>query len=111
MPAGADGCTRGAKTVLELPLEECLNDTVLQRVIADDGDARPKAEQAVGLGLTGWVRNLPDGRVEVLAQGPADRIQALIDWCYQGPPLARVERIDVDWQPRDESYPGFAIRH
>jgi len=68
-------------------------------------------ERAVGLGLRGWVRNLPDGRVEVLAQGPADRIQALIDWCYQGPPLARVERIDVDWQPLDEPYPSFAIRH
>ncbi len=68
-------------------------------------------ERAVGLGLKGWVRNMPDGRVEVLAQGPADRIQALIDWCYQGPPLARVERIDVDWQPLDEPDPGFAIRH
>ncbi|MBU0514290.1 MAG: acylphosphatase [Proteobacteria bacterium] len=66
-------------------------------------------ERAVGLGLTGWVRNLPDGRVEVLAQGPTDRIQALIDWCRQGPPLARVERIDVDWQPPGEPHSGFAI--
>lgn len=68
-------------------------------------------ERAVGLGLKGWVRNLPDGRVEVLAQGSADRVQALIDWCHLGPPLARVERIDVDWQPLDAPYPGFAIRH
>jgi acylphosphatase len=68
-------------------------------------------ERAVSLGLTGWVRNLPDGRVEVLAQGPIERVQALIDWCHAGPPLARVERIDADWSAPTERLEGFAIRH
>jgi acylphosphatase len=67
-------------------------------------------ERAVSLGLSGWVRNLPDGRVEVRAQGPPERIQALIDWCYAGPPLARVERIDADWSEATERLDRFAIR-
>jgi acylphosphatase len=67
-------------------------------------------ERAVALGLSGWVRNMPDGRVEVLAQGPADRIQALIDWCFQGPPLARVDNIEADWTDPTETLGRFSIR-
>jgi acylphosphatase len=56
-------------------------------------------EQAMRLGLLGHARNLADGRVEVLATGEPDRIDALAQWLRQGPPLARVdavERIEVD---------------
>ncbi|BCX87677.1 acylphosphatase [Methylomarinovum tepidoasis] len=55
-------------------------------------------EAARRLGLTGWVRNLPDGRVEIVAEGEEKALQALLDWCRQGPPLARVT--EVVW--RDE---------
>ncbi len=46
--------------------------------------------QAESLGLTGWVRNLPDGRVEVLACGEEENIRALQAWLWQGPDIAEV---------------------
>ena len=48
-------------------------------------------DQALRLGLRGQARNLPDGRVEVLAAGPAEAVDALAQWLRQGPPLARVD--------------------
>lgn len=45
------------------------------------------------LSLAGWVRNRPDGTVEIEAQGPADRIADFLAWCHRGPTLARVERV------------------
>lgn len=52
-------------------------------------------DKAVGLGLAGWVRNLPDGRVEILAEGEPRRIAEFLDWCRTGPPRARVEECRV----------------
>ena len=49
-------------------------------------------------GVAGWVRNLPDGRVEAVFEGEKDAVQRLVDWCHQGPPGARVDRVDVEWQ-------------
>lgn len=45
------------------------------------------------LGLTGWVRNLSDGRVEILAKGDDEALGALVEACNSGPPLARVEHV------------------
>ncbi len=53
-------------------------------------------EQARRLGLTGHAINLPDGRVEVLACGPAEAVDALCAWLWQGPPAARVESITCE---------------
>ena len=50
-------------------------------------------EQALALGLAGYARNLPDGRVEVLAAGAAGALDALERWLWQGPPAARVEAV------------------
>ena len=64
-------------------------------------------QEALRLGLSGHAKNLPDGRVEVLAIGDAAAIAALERWLAQGPPTARVEsltRTDVDAAPAD----GFA---
>ena len=66
-------------------------------------------EQALRLGLAGRADNRADGRVEVVAIGGADAIDRLGHWLQQGPPMARVDRVerfdDVDASPRD----GFAI--
>ncbi len=52
-------------------------------------------QAAEGLDVTGWVRNRRDGSVEAVVQGQAARVEALIDWCRQGPPQARVKDVAV----------------
>ncbi len=66
-------------------------------------------EQALALGLSGYARNLLDGRVEVLAQGEPAALDALQRWLQRGPPLARVERVDVE-SCGPETCEGFASR-
>jgi len=51
-------------------------------------------EEALRLGLRGYAQNLGDGRVEVLAIGDAERIDAMARWLEQGPPMARVDQVD-----------------
>jgi len=58
-------------------------------------------EKALELGVTGWVQNLPDGRVEVLACGEKEKIAALHEWLKRGPELARVTDVSYEellWQ-------------
>jgi acylphosphatase len=50
--------------------------------------------EAVGLGLRGWVKNRFDGSVEVIAEGPKDKVEDLVQWCRHGPPAARVTEIN-----------------
>jgi acylphosphatase len=52
-------------------------------------------QQAVGLGVTGWVRNEPDGSVAGHFEGPEHAVDALVAWCRSGPRLARVDRVSV----------------
>ncbi len=66
-------------------------------------------KQAQGLGLTGWVRNCYDGTVEVVAEGPEPALQALLERLRQGPPAARVERVDVRWEPPTHEFLTFDI--
>lgn len=49
--------------------------------------------EAERLGVTGWVRNRPDGSVEAVAQGTDAAVDALVEWAHRGPPQARVERV------------------
>ena len=53
--------------------------------------------KALELCLTGWVRNLPSGTVEVHAEGSRDSLDKLFKWCQKGPPSADVSRCDLDW--------------
>jgi acylphosphatase len=67
-------------------------------------------DQARRLGISGWVRNVPDGRVEVMASGTESQLQALKEWLRHGPPGAHVE--DVTCKPAiDEPFEGFSVRH
>jgi acylphosphatase len=59
-------------------------------------------QRALELGVTGWVRNLPDGSVEGLFEGDDCAVAALVDWCRSGPAAAQVERLDT----REEHYIG-----
>jgi acylphosphatase len=66
-------------------------------------------DRARSLGLSGWVRNVPDGSVEAVFEGERERIESILDWCRRGPGLAEVDDVDVDWeQPRGEE--GFGAR-
>ena len=53
------------------------------------------AQQARRLGLRGWVRNRPDGRVEGAFEGEDEAVDRIVDWCRRGPELARVEEVEV----------------
>jgi acylphosphatase len=55
-------------------------------------------EQAQRLGVGGWVRNLPDGRVEAVLEGSEQTVKEMIEWLGQGPRHARVAGIDVEWE-------------
>ncbi|HHJ38573.1 MAG: acylphosphatase [Methylothermaceae bacteria B42] len=68
-------------------------------------------EVARSLGLKGWVRNLPDGRVEMVAEGEPEALNQLLDWCRQGPPAARVDKVDVEEIPCESDLTGFQIRY
>ena len=66
--------------------------------------------EAKALGVKGWVRSLPDGSVEVVAEGEREKVERLLRWCHQGPPGARVERVSVQWEePQGEE--DFIIRY
>ncbi len=66
-------------------------------------------EQAMLHGITGWVRNLPDGRVEVMASGDAQQLQQMKEWLKQGPGLARVTDLSVK-ELEHQEFDGFTVR-
>jgi acylphosphatase len=64
---------------------------------------------ASSLGLTGWVKNVRDGRVEVLAEGEKSEIDDLISRLQEGPPSALVESVDVDWEEEKGEFADFRV--
>lgn len=66
-------------------------------------------QTAQSLGLTGWVRNLPGGQVELVAEGVQEKLQELQRLCHQGPPAARVEKIDEEWFEATAEFDGFQV--
>ncbi len=67
-------------------------------------------DRAAELGLRGWVRNLPDGRVELIAEGMKESLQALVEWCGSGPSQARVDDVDVRWEESRDEFDSFEVR-
>ncbi len=71
-------------------------------------NTRLKAEE---LGVTGWVRNLSDGRVEIMAEGEKEKVEELVEWVKKGSSAARVDNLDVEWQEYVEEFTSFEIRY
>ena len=70
---------------------------------------REVTDLARRLGISGWVRNLPNGRVEALAEGEKTRIEELVRFCHVGPPGAVVRKVEVEWSDYSGEFRGFRI--
>ncbi len=70
--------------------------------------AQQKAQE---LELTGWVRNNPDGSVEVTAEGKGDDVDSMLEWCRVGPAQAVVKHVSVDWEAHSGEFEGFRIEY
>ncbi|MFQ5919725.1 MAG: acylphosphatase [Thermoplasmata archaeon] len=70
-------------------------------------NTRRKAED---LGVRGWVRNLRDGSVEAVMEGPQEQVEALIEWCRTSQPYARVAEIKVSWGALEGGADRFSVR-
>ena len=68
-------------------------------------------DEATRRGVTGWVRNLPDGRVEAVFEGEKDRVESLIEFCRRGPPGARINDVEVIMENYVGEFQGFRIRY
>jgi len=70
---------------------------------------RELTDVARKIGITGWVRNLPDGRVEAVAEGERELLEELVRFCHIGPPGARVSGVEVEWFDFKGEFRGFKI--
>jgi len=70
---------------------------------------REMTDLARRLGISGWVRNLPDGKVEALAEGERARLDELIRFCHVGPRGAVVRKVEVEWSDPSGEFRGFRI--
>jgi len=66
-------------------------------------------ELAQRFGVTGWVRNLRDGRVEAVFEGEEEAVERLVSWCHQGPPGALVEDVEVTYEDYAGEYDSFFL--
>ena len=67
-------------------------------------------DQANRLGLLGWVRNRPDGSVEVVAEGPRAALDQLLAYLQRGPRAAVVSQVEPSWRPATQSFKQFEVR-
>lgn len=66
--------------------------------------------KAVELGVKGWVRNVRDGTVEAVFEGPQDKVEGVIEWCRKHQPMARVADKKVEWEEYTGEFKGFEVR-
>uniref|UniRef100_A0A7J3ZK60 Acylphosphatase n=1 Tax=Fervidicoccus fontis TaxID=683846 RepID=A0A7J3ZK60_9CREN len=66
-------------------------------------------DKALEHGVTGWVRNNPDGSVEAVIEGDLESVMRVVCWALRGPPLARVERVVLEWQKYTGEFSEFRI--
>jgi acylphosphatase len=68
-------------------------------------------DEADRLGVTGWVRNLPDRSVEAVFEGETKKVEEIVGWCHRGPAGAQVSSVDVSWEPFQQEFGHFDIRY
>lgn len=68
-------------------------------------------DQALGLGLTGWVKNRWDGKVEAVFEGPRSKVAQMVAWCHRGPRLAQVESVDLRWKEATGEFSTFSVAY
>jgi len=66
---------------------------------------------ASGLNVNGWVRNLPTGAVEGCFEGEKGAVDALLEWCRNGPPAGRVDTLEIEEEPFTGEFDSFTIRY
>ena len=66
---------------------------------------------ADGFGVFGWVKNRRDGTVEALFEGLQERVDAVLEWCKEGPPIAKVHSVDVEWEDYKGEFDIFEITY
>ena len=67
-------------------------------------------EKANNLGLTGWVKNLNDGSVELTAEGDKEKLEELLEFCNKGPESARVDSVKKEWKEYKGEFKNFEVR-
>lgn len=67
--------------------------------------------RAEELGITGWVRNLADGRVEAVLEGEKEEVEKMVQWCRRGPEYARVKSVEVIAENYTAEFKGFVLRY
>lgn len=66
---------------------------------------------AEGYGVFGWVRNRRDGTVEAVFEGSEENVMSVLEWCKKGPPIAKVSRVDVEWEDYIGEFNSFEITY
>ena len=67
--------------------------------------------KALELDLSGYVRNMPSGEVEVVAEGPEEKLKMLLEWCRRGPEYAEVTDVEVKWDKFAGEFLGFSVKY
>ena len=79
----------------------------VQGVLFRDGTRR----QAKKLGITGWVKNLGDGRVEAVFEGEKVKVEQIVNWAKRGPILSKVENLEIAWEEHKGEFSSFEIKY
>lgn len=70
-------------------------------------NTRKKAQE---LGITGWVKNLSDGRVEAVFEGEKEKVEKMLEWSKKGPFMAKVNGVDIEWEEYEEEFSNFEVK-
>lgn len=81
----------------------------LSGIVQGVGFRAAMRREASERGVAGWVRNLPDGRVEAVMEGRVDAIRTMLDWCRRGPRRAHVTGVELDYERPRHDLKGFRI--